>query len=80
MCHANWGTNQVKPSIKEDLTERVARAIYQAAVGPAQWDAWDTFAPDAWGRVRSMAQARAAIKVMRKTKAQTKPHKKVAAG
>ena len=48
-----------------EMVERVARAIYRESVGPAQWEAWETFAPDAWGRVRSMAQARAAIEAMR---------------
>jgi hypothetical protein len=47
------------------MLERVAKAIYRESVGPAQWDAWETFTPDAWGRVRSMAQARAAIEAMR---------------
>ena len=48
-----------------EMVERVARAIWRESVGSAQWDAWETFAPDAWGRVRSMAQARAAIDAMR---------------
>lgn len=46
-------------------TEEVARAIWQESVGPAQWPEWDTWAPDAWGRVKSMAQARAAIKALK---------------
>ena len=48
-----------------EMVERVARAIYRESVGSAQWEAWETFTPDAWGRVKSMAQARAAIKAMR---------------
>ena len=48
-----------------EMVERVARAIWRESVGSAQWDAWETFVPDAWGRVRSMAQARAAIDAMR---------------
>jgi hypothetical protein len=44
-----------------EMVERVARAIWQESVGPAQWPEWDTWAPDAWSKVRSRAQARAAL-------------------
>lgn len=48
-----------------EMLERVARAIWQESVGRNQWSDWDTFSPDAWGRVRSIAQACAAIEAMR---------------
>jgi hypothetical protein len=47
------------------MIERVARAIWRQSTGPAHWDDWDLFAPNAWGRRRTMAQARAAIEAMR---------------
>ena len=51
--------------MSETLVERVARAIWQESVGRADWPDWDRFALGAWGRVRSMAQARAAIAALR---------------
>lgn len=55
-----------KPDRAEQIIERVARAIYQESVGPAHWAAWDSFQPEAWGRVLAMAKARAAINALSK--------------
>jgi len=47
------------------MVERVAMAIWQGSVGSARWHEWDEFVPNAWGRIKSLAQARAAIQAMR---------------
>ena len=47
------------------MVERLARGIFQETVGPAQYHEWDEFKPNAWGRVRSIAQAKAALALLR---------------
>lgn len=47
-----------------DMREKVARAIWRASVGRGSWSQWDSFTEDSWGRVKSLAQADAAIEAM----------------